>query len=86
MSGFRKFGRIRASYKIELCSDKLGVLISEVRDISAEGLFVCQKVGCDKVAIGDHLHATMTLSSKTINNAQMKVVRKTFDGIGLTLA
>lgn len=86
MSGFRKYGRIRASYKIELCSEKLGVFISEVRDISAEGLFVCKYGGYDQVTIGDHVNATMILPSKTINNAHMKVVRKTVEGIGLTFA
>lgn len=84
MSGFRKYGRIRAICKIELSSDKHGVFTAETRDISDAGVFVYQREACKCICIGDQISATWESPSKYVINATMKVVRTTDDGIGLT--
>ena len=83
LSERRIFTRRLVNARVKLTHGSIGELRGKTRDISDSGVFVAMKP-VPKLPVGSHVKMHM-LDSKQPNIAfNMKVVRSTADGIGLT--
>ncbi|MFT7558154.1 MAG: hypothetical protein ACI93R_000046 [Flavobacteriales bacterium] len=84
MSGFRRYGRTPIKCAVRLSHNDYGDIVAETRDISESGVFVrCKNVG-EIIQVGDKIDAQLFQDEKNSSNSQLKVIRTTNDGVGLS--
>ena len=83
MSGFRRYGRKPLRYPLKVSHAMAGELQVETHDISDTGIFVRDSSLAKLVHVGEKLSARMQCDHNSFQNANLKVVRMTDDGVGL---
>lgn len=88
MSGFRRYGRKPLKCSVKLLHTTAGEVIAETKDISEEGLFISCPEVVEQLAVGETVNAEFCTedASRRSDRAQLKVVRRTKDGVGFSFA
>ena len=84
MSGFRRYGRKPVKCTVQLSHGELGDIVAETRDISESGVFIRCKNIDRYIHVGDTIDARLYSDEAHFSDAQMRVVRTTQDGVGLS--
>lgn len=84
MSGFRRYGRKPIKCAVRLCHSIHGDIVAETSDISENGVFIRSKSLEQVVKVGDTIDAKLFSSESESSDAQLRVVRTTGDGVGLS--
>lgn len=83
MSGFRRCGRKPLRYAVKFSHKLAGDVQAETHDVSDTGMFVRDSQLVKVLNVGETLNAELKCDQNSTEDAQLKVVRMTDDGVGL---